>query len=566
MRDANVVMSKKERKASEALLRISIQENQKKVASDVNAFKACAKTVKAGAKDYNDAAKAFKKKNSTKNQRKLTEAQDDLWDRVSAYRKIGASIEDGLQAIRNAYTELDALAPDKKAGKALDELDKYEASIKKQLDAINREVNELVDIDIAPETEEVVEVEEEEELTLDDVVEDAYVPEEPVVEEKPAAVEVKETPVAQPAPQVAPQAAPAPQMPCYPMFPGYAPVAPNVFYNTYLPGYAAPAPQAAPAPVQEAEAPKVAPATIDVSDIVEKAIAATMEKFTAAFDKKLEAFVAEHPVNIPMPEVVAVPAPVAVEPAVTPKAGEILEIEANLLENEKGIFDKLVDMTEKLSAFQDTMTKLYEQYVALVANQNEVDQMLQSNSKKQSDVVRDQQAVQIKLDAIIQDQYATKEATKVLQNQQRELNELQNAITNAQNEIAARARVIADTQVTIDESMNAIVAAQKDIIATQQSINAGNKKNADSQAEVIERQGEALELQKEALAAQKQILREQKALSAKQKDLTEASPKKKAPARKKAEEAAPVADVAEAPVAETVEAPVADDSKPAEEA
>ena len=66
MRDASVVMSKKERKANESLLRVSIQENQRKLAADLSAFKSCAKAVKIGAKDYNDANKAYKRKNSTK--------------------------------------------------------------------------------------------------------------------------------------------------------------------------------------------------------------------------------------------------------------------------------------------------------------------------------------------------------------------------------------------------------------------------------------------------------------------------------------------------------------------
>ena len=69
--------------------------------------------------------------------------------------------------------------------------------------------------------------------------------------------------------------------------------------------YAAPAQQAPEAAPQ----PKIAPVSIDVSPMLEKALEATLQKFTAAFDKKIEQFLAEHPVNIPVGEApVAAPA------------------------------------------------------------------------------------------------------------------------------------------------------------------------------------------------------------------------------------------------------------------
>ena len=100
---------------------------------------------------------------------------------------------------------------------------------------------------------------------------------------------VPESPVANgtPAPAAQPQQAPAYAQAAAYQYPQYIPV-PMPMPNYYAP--------------QDAQ-PNIAPVSIDVSPMLEKALEATLAKFVSAFDKKIERFVDEHPIDIPVSSV-----------------------------------------------------------------------------------------------------------------------------------------------------------------------------------------------------------------------------------------------------------------------
>ena len=334
-------------------------------------------------------------------------------------------------------------------------------------------------------------------------------------------------------------------------------------------------------PCQCSAAPeaKILPVSVDVSSIVEKAIAATMQKFVLAFDKRIENFINEHPVNIP----VGAQAPVAADPAapVTPTlvsrtygADEIMALESSILDDEQFLIDKLSSMMDSLKSFTAGMAELTAAYSELSDKQNEINEFQKQTNDIQRHTLREQQGIQVNQRVIAQDQISIAQEQTMLIEQQKSMAERQQNLTEAQQTMEETQRVLIDTQSTLEEAMKAVMQAQKDIIATQQSIIAGNNKNADLQAEIAERQAETLAAQKEALTSQKQVLREQRSTLEKQKDVEAGTPRRKTRARKAADS---VEEAVEAPVAEeaiealvveeAVEAPVAEEAieAPAEE-
>ena len=249
-----------EKKAKLTELRETLEDNKRRVSDELNYYKSVARDIKKAKKQVEAAEAAYAKRESDKNAARLEQANDELTACIGSFRESDAQIKQILEAVHSDYSQMADQYGGRKADKIMDAFEKYNSAV----------LSRMIDIQSETETDGYFESDTEEDETM-------AIPEIPVANGTP-------NPAA--APQQAPAAAPA-----------YAPGAYQ--YPQYIP-VPMPMPSYGYAPQQQQEQPSIAPVSIDVSPMLEKALEATLEKFVAAFDKKIEKFVDEHPVDIPV--------------------------------------------------------------------------------------------------------------------------------------------------------------------------------------------------------------------------------------------------------------------------
>ena len=498
------------------VLRASAREDQRKVTEELNFYGVAAKDVKKTAKDLEAAERAYEKRDSARNARIYDEANAAHLAAKGVYRDTGMRVNSLIEEVRKDYVAMSELYDDKRAERIMDEFERYNDRVTARILNI-QELTESVD---GFETDDFDFEEDDETMAIPEIP-------------------VQQATAAQTAQQTN-QAAGAYAAPAYSPYPQYMPM-PMPMPIPY------PYPQqgAVGAAAQEGAQPKIAPVSIDVSPMIEKALEATMAKFAAAFDKKLEDFMAEHEVNLPVGQAAS---------GATYGAGEIAALEGLILDDEQALIDKLTAMIENLKVLANGMAELSAVCAELFDRQNNVNEMQKQTNDMQRQTLRDQKGIQVGQRVITQDQISVAQDQVALQEQQKAVADNQKALADAQQAMEETQRLVAENQATIEEAMKNAMQVQKDMIVAQQNIIAGNAKNVDAQNDLVEKQAATLALQKEALVAQRQMLRDQKTVVDKQKSLADAAPKKRA--KNKDDAAEGMADVDEAPVAESADATV----------
>ena len=482
MRDLFGILNS-ERAARISVLRETLKDHKKRVSDELGYYKSVARDVKTAKKRLDSAERAYERKESDKNSARVDDAGDEYAATVGAFNDSEAQIRQLIETVRTDYENIAELSSDRKAEKVMDEFERYSDSVNARI----IDIQAYTDTDVDYESEE-----EEEEKPM-------AIPEIPVANGTP-------TQAAAPVQNPAPVAAPAYAAPAY-TYPQYIPM-PMPMYS-YQPQQQAPAEQA----------PKVAPVSIDVSPMLEKALDATMQKFVAAFDKKIEAFVSNHPVNMQHG---------SAEAAVSAGSHEIAALEGLILNEEQNIIDQLNAMIENLKVISASMSELSTLCADIAVKQSTANDMQKQTNDMQRQTLRDQKGIQVGQRVIGQDQASVAQEQVALQEQQKALLENQKSLTESQIAMEESQKLVSESHAALEAAMKEAVAAQKELIVNQQAIIASNAKNVDAQNDIVEKQSATLSLQKEALAAQRQMLREQKAVVEKQKALGGDSPKKKA--------------------------------------
>ncbi len=496
-----VQMSKREKRAREKELYLFIKETQKKVNYELGLYKMAAKSVRDAARDFQSADIAYAKKGSVRNSAIYEETKAVLIESASSYKIAGSRVAATVDSINEAYLEISEISQNPLKAKM--DCEKYNAALTQNIQNIQAMI-EGVEIEDAPK-------EEEEEM-----------------------IDNKNT-----APEQQP-AAPAQEAPAYNTYnPAYAHPAyaqPAYAHPAYMPPAYMPPTYQAPAYPQSYDcAPKVAPVSIDVSAIVEKAIAATMEKFSQTLDKRIETFMENYQINIPAPSADAA------NPAVVSRtygADEIAALEGTILEDEQFLIDKLTAMMEGIKTLTAQVAELSAAYAEIVSKSADMSELQKQTNDMQRRTLREQQGIQVSQRVITQDQITVAQDQSALAEQQKSVQENQQALNEAQQAMGEAQKAVIDNQIALEASVQEIMQTQQNIIAAQQTVIAGNNKNAEIQAEITTRQAETLQVQKEALASQKQLFRDQRATAEKQKELAAASPRKRKTADKESGEAA----------------------------
>lgn len=289
------------------------------------------------------------------------------------------------------------------------------------------------------------------------------------------------------------------------------------------PAYA-PMPMYIPTQAQAPAAParpdvRVAPINIDISRVVEKAVAGAMEKFSAELDRRLA------DLKINLPEITAVaapavaPAPITV-PAVT--LTQAYDMETKISDDEKFLLEKLTGLMNNLHTMSDTMMALTQGFAEISQKQAEISEQQKKTNDIQRFTQREQLGVQTSQKVLGKDQIAIVEEQNNVAEAQKNAIELQAQVSEVQKAVAEEQKGIMEAQSAIEESVKAAQQTQADIAAVQEQLVRKNAQYLDAQNDLVAIQDELIAGQKEAAAAQKAVAREQKATTDRQKGVVDA--------------------------------------------
>ena len=437
----------------------------------IEALKKTVATYRAAKVALDNADKKLNKNAKTQAKENLkaayAEASEKFGEAKAAFVQSLADINANLEKLAAEYASLAAVTPkEKEIKKQNEELEKFKASVSASVGKITNGVT--LDSDNG-------------EAAAEEIEEEAVAEEEAAVEEEVAVEEEDE----------AEEIAPTP-----------APVQTRVINST-----------------ASVASVNVAPVTIDVTPIVERAIAATIQKLSVGMERKIAEYISG--LNIPKaPATAAVVNCGNVNDAVK-NAGANVELGKQVLEEEKYIFDKLTAMCEQLKGLLGGIADMSAAYMEIAAKQKEISELQKQTNDMQRHTMREQQGVQVNQRLVNKDQVElVAEQTLLVENQKAAI-EKQQVVTEAQNSLAETQKAVIETQGALEAAMKTVMQSQKDIIVTQQTIIAGNAKNSEAQKALIARQEEITLAQKEAATAQKQALKEQKAILERQAELKE---------------------------------------------
>ncbi len=254
----------------------------------------------------------------------------------------------------------------------------------------------------------------------------------------------------------------------------------------------------------------IAPASIDISAIVEDAVASAMEKFKAAFSKRADEFTESLPNTEPTAS-----ANVAASGVVS---SAIVGMESEIAENEREIADRLLEIIENLKKLSAGLTELGAAYIELSNVQGDAAGAQRRINDMQRSVSREIQGVQATQKVINQDQAQVSGEQAALVEAQKANVENQMMLNSAQSEIAEMQKNLLEAQNALEESVRGVIASQKSIISSQQSVISANAKNAELARELTERQAEVNAYQKSVMQEHKHLSRASRVKTKPQKD------------------------------------------------
>ena len=196
----------------------------------------------------------------------------------------------------------------------------------------------------------------------------------------------------------------------------------------------------------------VAPASIDITPIVEDAVKAAMEKFKAAFAKSADEFTD------------------GIEPA--PSSGGVsadvcsaaLVMENEIAEGEREIVEKLSGLIENIKSISEEMIKLGAAYIELSSLQRDSLESQKQVNDMQRSLSRELQGVKTHQKLINQEQAEVSRAQAALIEEQKANAENQKLLVSAAEELRELQRELAERQAEVTELQKAAMAENKQML------------------------------------------------------------------------------------------------------
>lgn len=246
----------------------------------------------------------------------------------------------------------------------------------------------------------------------------------------------------------------------------------------------------------------IAPMSIDISDIVEDAVASAMEKFKAAFNKEASSFIDSIKTEVDAPNGDF-------------DATRVASLAQSVVAEEGALAEKLAALMENLKNLSDEMTSLGAAYMQLANAQRDAAELQRRINDMQRAISREIQGVQANQKVINQDQAAVSAEQAVVMEEQKANLEGQKLLVESSVSVSDMQKTVTETQSAIEESMREVLGLHKNIITSQQSAMNTSLKNIEIQRELGERQAELLEMQKSVMSSHKQLFRAQRSFNVK---------------------------------------------------
>ena len=196
----------------------------------------------------------------------------------------------------------------------------------------------------------------------------------------------------------------------------------------------------------------VAPASIDITPIVEDAVKAAMEKFKAAFAKSADEFT---------DGLEAAPASDGVSADVCSAA---LVMENEIAEGEREIVEKLSGLIENIKSVSEEMIKLGAAYIEIAGIQRDALESQKQVNDMQRSLSRELQGVKTHQKLINQEQAEVSRAQAALIEEQKANAENQKLLVTAAEELRELQRELAEKQAEVAELQKAAMAENKQML------------------------------------------------------------------------------------------------------
>ncbi len=242
--------------------------------------------------------------------------------------------------------------------------------------------------------------------------------------------------------------------------------------------------------------PHIAPASIDISGIVEDAVRAAMGKFVSVFEKRMNEYEAKlSSVGI---GTYTAPAASSASAPVLNNSGKAAEIGSAVILEEERLSEKMREIVEKLNTVSSALTEIGASAIALASAQAEAAEELKRANDMQRRTARDIQGVLVNQKLISGEAAELVGAQAAAIEEQKANIENQKLIGASQAEIAEMEKSLIEASAALSETAKELIAAQKALISQQSSLINSNAKNVDAQRDLSERQAEVTSLLKTA--------------------------------------------------------------------
>ena len=248
----------------------------------------------------------------------------------------------------------------------------------------------------------------------------------------------------------------------------------------------------------------VAPVTLDIAPIVERAINATIARLNLGMEKKIDEYVAS--LSLPASGAALRPAESA------PISQSSAALADQLAEEERNIHDRLKELCTSVGQLIDQLTELTTVYYNLSSKQKELADLQRSTNDMQRATLREQQGIQVNQRVIAQDQASLNEQQAIVMDKQKSNIEQQKLILEEQDGITASQKAMADSQTALQEAVKGVAETQRQIQQAQSAIIQASNKSLESNKAIADKQAEVAELQKQSMTRQRQLLKDQKVI------------------------------------------------------
>lgn len=264
----------------------------------------------------------------------------------------------------------------------------------------------------------------------------------------------------------------------------------------YFDPYRAPAPRGV----------DIAPVNIDITPMIEDAVAVAMEKFKIAIAKEIDSSLPKVPSCDVAPVEASTPEAEEKKDEAAP-VSHISAVEEGIFEDEKFVSEKLVSLVSGLKELMTEISSIGAVFMNIANQQKDIAELQRKINDMQRALTRELQGVQVNQKVIAQDQVAVAEEQALVLEEQKANLEAQKLISAAQKDMAQMQSAVIETQNALEDAMRGVIRSQKDIISQQQALINGSAKNAELQKDLAEKQAELNAMQKEIASQHKQISR-----------------------------------------------------------